>query len=154
VTRYGYVECRACGAKIHGDLGGSGRQRQYCGAACRKAAQRARARDPGGWARDQAARDRRDRNRLKRQAKQEREQQTWMDEFERGARRLAVLSDAEFEAMAGRARGLSQSERDEGERLLSDKKTRGLLLLALASASEEEAASALAAARRRHQRSG
>ena len=77
-----------------------------------------------------------------------------MDEFERGARRLAVLSDAEFEAMAGRARGLSQSERDEGERLLSDKKTRGLLLLALASASEEEAASALAAARRRHQRSG
>jgi hypothetical protein len=57
---------------------------------------------------------------------------------------MAELSDAEF---AAKLRGLSQTERDKGELMLSNKKVRSLVLLALSTPFENEASVALGKAR-------
>jgi hypothetical protein len=145
-----YTECRACG-KALGGLIRSGMAQQYCAPACRKAGQRARERDPDGWERDQAARDRRKRARERREAKWQRDFDERMAAFQAGAERMRKLSDAEFQEEQLRAAGgVSRSERDSGERLLSDPKVRKLLARALVTDSDEEAATALAMARRLH----
>jgi hypothetical protein len=142
-------ECRACAAPLAQGAAVKptpGRNRQYCSAACRQAALRARKVDPEGWESRQKARDRRQRNRERRAERAEGEFQEWIEGFRIGAERLAAVSEAEYEA---RIRALDEVVAPAlDERLFDNPKVRKMLALAVASENPEEASVALDAARR------